>query len=112
MLRLQAARTRSAGKNGDDLLAFIAKTNPWAQIDAGKSRERSDSDEMDEIPVVRPDGDVELQDAGRGFRVPPCDSCGGILKPNVVFFGDGIPKERAARCAPETMICSPLNPKF
>ncbi|PRW58627.1 NAD-dependent deacylase SRT2 [Chlorella sorokiniana] len=43
----------------------------------------------------RPDGDVELADAGRGFRVPPCPACGGILKPHVVFFGDGIPAARA-----------------
>ena len=47
------------------------------------------------IPVVRPDGDVELRDAGKNFLIPPCDKCGGILKPNVVFFGDGIPKPRA-----------------
>lgn len=66
------------------------------QIDAGRGRERSDSDEMDAIPVVRPDGDVELQDAGKGFQVPPCERCRGVLKPNVVFFGDGIPKHRAA----------------
>ena len=46
---------------------------------------------------MRPDGDVELRDAGKGFLIPPCDSCGGILKPNVVFFGDGIPKDRAQR---------------
>ena len=65
------------------------------QLEEGRQRERSDSDEMDRIPIVRPDGDVELQDAGRGFLVPPCDRCGGILKPNVVFFGDGIPKPRA-----------------
>ena len=69
------------------------------QIEAGKKRGRGDSDELNEIPVVRPDGDVELQDAGKGFVVPPCRSCGGFLKPNVVFFGDGIPKPRAARCA-------------
>jgi len=65
------------------------------QIRAGEEDKRQDSDEMNEIPVVRPDGDVELQDAGKGFRIPPCDSCGGVLKPNVVFFGDGIPKDRA-----------------
>ena len=67
------------------------------QIAAGQDREREDSDELDEIPIVRPDGDVELQDAGKGFLIPPCESCGGILKPNVVFFGDGIPKDRAER---------------
>lgn len=50
-----------------------------------------------EIPVRRPDGDVELQEAGSGFVVPPCPRCGGILKPDVVFFGDGVPPERSAR---------------
>lgn len=39
--------------------------------------------------VQRPDGDMELGAAGQGFRVPPCPACGGILKPHVVFFGDG-----------------------
>lgn len=70
------------------------------QIADGRDREREDSDELDEIPIVRPDGDVELRDAGKGFLIPPCDSCGGILKPNVVFFGDGIPKDRAQRYKP------------
>ena len=27
------------------------------------------------------------------FTVPPCADCGGILKPQVVFFGDTVPKE-------------------
>lgn len=45
-----------------------------------------------QVPVRRPDGDVELQDAGQGFVVPSCDHCGGTLKPDVVFFGDNIPK--------------------
>ena len=37
--------------------------------------------------VQRPDGDAEVADAGRGFLVPPCSHCGGVLKPAVVFFG-------------------------
>lgn len=52
-----------------------------------------------DIPVRRPDGDVELKGAGEHFYFPPCSSCGGVLKPNVVFFGDTIPKPRALRCA-------------
>jgi len=28
------------------------------------------------------------------FDVPPCDVCGGILKPDVVFFGESVPRER------------------
>jgi NAD-dependent SIR2 family protein deacetylase len=47
--------------------------------------------------VVRPDGDVELDDTG-GFVVPACGSCGGVLKPDVVFFGENVPKERVQRC--------------
>jgi NAD-dependent SIR2 family protein deacetylase len=43
------------------------------------------------------DGDAELA-AGceRGFRVPSCVGCGGILKPNVVFFGENVPKDTIA----------------
>lgn len=51
-----------------------------------------------EIPVRRPDGDVELRDAGTNFVVPPCPRCAGILKPYVVFFGDGVPPDRSSRC--------------
>lgn len=42
-----------------------------------------------------PDGDVELPSwAVEGFRVPPCEACGGVLKPDVVFFGENVPRER------------------
>jgi NAD-dependent SIR2 family protein deacetylase len=47
--------------------------------------------------VVRPDGDVELEETA-GFVVPTCAGCGGRLKPDVVFFGENVPKERVARC--------------
>jgi len=46
---------------------------------------------------IRPDGDIDLDDdACQDFRVPDCDSCGGILKPDVVFFGESVPKDRVA----------------
>ena len=45
----------------------------------------------------RPDGDVELADTA-GFEVPGCDLCGGVLKPDVVFFGESVPKDRVQRC--------------
>ena len=47
--------------------------------------------------AARPDGDVEVDDTDR-FVVPPCDRCGGILKPDVVFFGENVPKARVQRC--------------
>jgi NAD-dependent deacetylase sirtuin 4 len=38
--------------------------------------------------ALTPDGDAELPDAAVAtFRVVPCRSCGGVLKPDVVFFG-------------------------
>jgi NAD-dependent SIR2 family protein deacetylase len=45
--------------------------------------------------AAAPDGDAELE--GRdtaGFAVPDCAACGGMLKPDVVFFGENVPKER------------------
>jgi len=47
--------------------------------------------------TVRPDGDVELDDT-RGFVVPACPACAGRLKPDVVFFGENVPRDRVARC--------------
>ncbi|XP_040015531.1 NAD-dependent protein lipoamidase sirtuin-4, mitochondrial isoform X2 [Xiphias gladius] len=43
--------------------------------------------------AVAPDGDVFLEDEQvLHFRVPSCDDCGGILKPDVTFFGDTVKK--------------------
>lgn len=45
--------------------------------------------------VLRPDGDVELADGSDArFKVPGCPACGGILKPDVVMFGENVPSER------------------
>ncbi len=46
---------------------------------------------------VRPDGDVDLDDTA-AFVVPDCPGCGGVLKPDVVFFGENVPAPRVARC--------------
>jgi len=44
-----------------------------------------------------PDGDAQLEDACyASFNVPPCPSCDGALKPDVVFFGDNVPRERVS----------------
>ncbi|MET0293179.1 MAG: NAD-dependent protein deacetylase [Steroidobacteraceae bacterium] len=44
---------------------------------------------------VAPDGDVDLVvDDFSTFDVPPCPVCGGILKPDVVFFGESVPRDR------------------
>ncbi len=42
-----------------------------------------------------PDGDVELPAwALASFRVADCPACGGVLKPDVVFFGENVPASR------------------
>ncbi|GGU05062.1 NAD-dependent protein deacetylase [Streptomyces violascens] len=48
---------------------------------------------------LNPDGDADLTDEQvRDFRVAACAECGGILKPDVVFFGEAVPPQRVARC--------------
>lgn len=50
------------------------------------------------VPVVRPDGDADLDDDQvAGVRVVDCQACGGVLMPDVVFFGGSVPRERVAR---------------
>lgn len=44
---------------------------------------------------LRPDADAEVAD-WHGFQVPDCEFCGGILKPDVVFFGETVPRHRVA----------------
>jgi NAD-dependent SIR2 family protein deacetylase len=47
---------------------------------------------------VAPDGDVDLENRDfSAFVVPDCPKCGGILKPDVVFFGEPVPKQRVER---------------
>jgi NAD-dependent SIR2 family protein deacetylase len=44
-----------------------------------------------------PDGDADLDHADfSSFTVPACEACGGILKPDVVFFGENVPRDVVA----------------
>ncbi|WP_404989841.1 NAD-dependent protein deacetylase [Caballeronia sp. LZ029] len=43
-------------------------------------------------PAV-PDGDAHIEDLDfASFDVPGCTRCGGVLKPDVVFFGESVPR--------------------
>jgi NAD-dependent SIR2 family protein deacetylase len=46
------------------------------------------------VGAVAPDGDVELQTDEERFVVVDCELCGGPLKPDVVFFGGSVPRDR------------------
>jgi NAD-dependent SIR2 family protein deacetylase len=45
--------------------------------------------------AINPDGDVELPDEALDeFVIVDCERCGGALKPDVVYFGENVPRER------------------
>lgn len=64
----------------EELQKELLLRNPaWAELDAREA----------------PDGDADLDGMDfPSFDVPPCANCGGILKPDVVFFGESVPKDR------------------
>ncbi len=67
----------------DALQLRLARLNPEFTVDGA---------------AMAPDGDVEL-DAGleNAFEPAGCRGCGGTLKPDVVFFGENVPRPRVAR---------------
>ncbi|MDJ1115241.1 Sir2 family NAD-dependent protein deacetylase [Microbacterium dauci] len=62
-----------------DLAVRVERDNPWITVP--------------ENVELGPDGDV-VPSAGEAFIVPECSVCGGVLKPDVVFFGEYIPAEK------------------
>lgn len=50
---------------------------------------------VDRSDMMRPDGDIDIpQEYIDKFVIPPCPDCGGNLKPEIVFFGDNVPRTR------------------
>ena len=49
------------------------------------------------ITALRPDGDaiVDSESIAK-LQIPPCQRCGGVIKPDVVFFGENVPQQRVA----------------
>ena len=77
-------------------------------LDCGTSHSRAAIQDMLEAqnPEFRaegraaPDGDADLDaEELTAFRVPQCPACGGTLKPDVVFFGEGVPRDRVDAAA-------------
>jgi NAD-dependent SIR2 family protein deacetylase len=61
----------------------LVSSNPrWARLDAKDA----------------PDGDAQLDGPFDDVEVPRCSACAGVLKPDVVFFGENVPKARVAHC--------------
>lgn len=55
----------------------------------------------------RPDGDIEIDEKywEHDFCIPTCQKCNGVLKPDVVFFGDNVPKDRATKAMEAARNC-------
>ncbi|KAL7255323.1 hypothetical protein ACSBR1_009468 [Camellia fascicularis] len=55
----------------------------------------------------RPDGDIEIDEKfwEEGLQIPTCKKCNGVLKPDVVFFGDNVPKDRADKAMESAKEC-------
>jgi NAD-dependent SIR2 family protein deacetylase len=50
--------------------------------------------------ATAPDGDADLDDVDTSaFTVPACTHCGGMMKPDVVFFGENVPRERVTHAS-------------
>lgn len=49
------------------------------------------------VGEMAPDGDAVFDETS-DFTVASCRACDGDLKPDVVFFGENVPKDRVARC--------------
>lgn len=48
--------------------------------------------------AAAPDGDAQLEEGAlHAFAVPNCPRCDGVIKPDVVFFGDNVPRDRVSR---------------
>lgn len=76
---LAEVRCLSCGRieSRDELQARLERLNPgWCEQQA----------------TLAPDGDADLEVELAGFRVADCRACAGLLKPNVVFFGEQVPQ--------------------
>ena len=59
--------------------------------------------------AVAPDGDAQLDtEAFAAFQVPGCPVCGGLLKPDVVFFGESVPPARVGQATAQVAECDAL----
>jgi NAD-dependent SIR2 family protein deacetylase len=59
--------------------------------------------------AVAPDGDAQLDtEAFAAFRVADCPVCGGLLKPDVVFFGESVPPVRVGQATAQVAECDAL----
>lgn len=68
--------------------------------------EQTNPDLKSDYSMIRPDGDVELsKEQQENFKSPLCPRCEGPLKPDIVFFGDNVPKDRVDQVKSQVSSC-------
>jgi len=81
-------------------IAAVSCLDCGAQQSRDAIQRRMESDNPEHVGVAAAaaaDGDAETTWRwGDRFRVPACARCGGMLKPTVIFFGEGVPRARVA----------------
>lgn len=72
----------------DDFQEALLLNNPWLATLTAAHAPDGDAD----LEVE----DLEVEDLD-SMQVPECPACGGMLKPDVVFFGENVPRERVGQ---------------
>jgi NAD-dependent SIR2 family protein deacetylase len=85
------------GRIAEVVCLSCRRTTSRARLEERLALANPDFAEQHRDVASRPDGDVDLDDTA-GFVVPDCDGCGGVLKPDVVFFGENVPPPRVQQC--------------
>lgn len=77
--RLDQVRCLDCGwqQSRSDVQVWLQRQNPWINAQSF---------------TPAPDGDADIELDFSRVKVPECPKCGGIVKPDVVFFGDTVPK--------------------
>ncbi|MFE7380217.1 NAD-dependent protein deacetylase [Streptomyces zhihengii] len=82
-----------------DRVVCLSCGAPSARRDLAARLEEANTGYAPVAAALNPDGDADLTDEQvAGFRVVDCERCGGVLKPDVVFFGENVPAERVEHC--------------
>ena len=85
------------GRVADVVCLSCRRTSPRAALQARLDELNAGWMARHGHTAMRPDGDVDLETTA-DFVVAHCEDCNGVLKPDVVFFGENVPAARVARC--------------
>jgi len=95
-LHVAAGHRRVIDLHGDlGRVRCLGCDSVFARAEFQAAMERANPAFHADVKQIRADGDAELEiHAGPGFEVPTCTACGGIVKPDVVMFGENVPRDR------------------